>query len=502
MGNTTIEPVNHGLCAGATPCDVTAAEPTPAKVGGTAAILATAREAAGLSLDQASEATKVKINYLEAIEQADYGQLPAPSYVIGFVRAYAGVLGLDAEVIAADYRADMTSPQGALRQANVSLHPSTHGKINALSKAPAGSSSPHDQGKVPVIAILALVSVCAFMFWAFFSLATSRDDRAIEVSGNEASLPAAPTPERVAPVNIPIANEPVTQVQTQPPSTSPVEPEALPAMPTLSMAPTVPAGPAQANTSNGDQSVVRTEQIASKKRETAAQDVSSPVIDAERAPALPAAIVSEVPVPDPVLAAPEPAPLRAVDQPGAQLPRVIRGGRDNRPSSRAIADTLLHDEGFLVEDTAQTDTLSSQDNLYTDQNEVGLGASILNDKTAGNILQTPVEEALRTEKISGFDLEDETVSKVIIQEAKLINSEAPRFPARCASRAKATESIMLSFTVSVLGTIENPQVLSSTNRCFNRAALQTLNRWRFNPRLENGRPTASRARTAIVKFQR
>ncbi|MBI4301934.1 MAG: helix-turn-helix domain-containing protein [Chloroflexi bacterium] len=62
-------------------------------------ILKEARQRQGLSLDEVSEATKIRLSYLEAIEAEDYDRLPAPVYVRGFLRSYALFLGLDPERI-------------------------------------------------------------------------------------------------------------------------------------------------------------------------------------------------------------------------------------------------------------------------------------------------------------------------------------------------------------------------------------------------------------------
>jgi len=47
------------------------------------------------SLDEAEIGTKVRANYLEAIEKSDWAALPSSVYVRGFVLAYAKYLGFD-----------------------------------------------------------------------------------------------------------------------------------------------------------------------------------------------------------------------------------------------------------------------------------------------------------------------------------------------------------------------------------------------------------------------
>lgn len=61
------------------------------------------RESAGASLEDFCEATKISRRYLKAIEADDFGLLPAPVYVRGFVSEYARLLGLQAKTVADSY---------------------------------------------------------------------------------------------------------------------------------------------------------------------------------------------------------------------------------------------------------------------------------------------------------------------------------------------------------------------------------------------------------------
>jgi cytoskeletal protein RodZ len=62
-------------------------------------LLRSAREAKGVSLEQAEEATRVRRQYLEALEAEDFGTLPGEVYVRGFLRNYARYLGLNPEEV-------------------------------------------------------------------------------------------------------------------------------------------------------------------------------------------------------------------------------------------------------------------------------------------------------------------------------------------------------------------------------------------------------------------
>jgi curved DNA-binding protein CbpA len=65
------------------------------------------REYKNLNLERLSDMTKVSRLYLQGIELEDFGKLPAPVYVRGFVFQYAKCLKLKPEVVANSYVARM-----------------------------------------------------------------------------------------------------------------------------------------------------------------------------------------------------------------------------------------------------------------------------------------------------------------------------------------------------------------------------------------------------------
>jgi cytoskeleton protein RodZ len=78
------------------------------------AALKAARQSLGLSLDEISEITRVRARHLQAIEAAQMDQLPSRPFTIGYVRAYAQALGLDADATAARFRSEHPSPDDEL----------------------------------------------------------------------------------------------------------------------------------------------------------------------------------------------------------------------------------------------------------------------------------------------------------------------------------------------------------------------------------------------------
>lgn len=117
--------------------------------------LAAARRAAGLDLAAVSDAIKVKTGHLEAIEASDAARLPATPYAVGFVKVYAGFLGLDADAVAAQFKtdigADAAPPAERVRR--------------------EAAAQPADFGGARLASLFGVVAVVAFMIWAAFQIA-------------------------------------------------------------------------------------------------------------------------------------------------------------------------------------------------------------------------------------------------------------------------------------------------------------------------------------------
>lgn len=65
--------------------------------------LRNAREERKISLAEVAQATKIRLNYLQAIESGELDRLPSKAHARGFIRAYAGYLKLDAEALLAAF---------------------------------------------------------------------------------------------------------------------------------------------------------------------------------------------------------------------------------------------------------------------------------------------------------------------------------------------------------------------------------------------------------------
>jgi len=68
------------------------------------------RERQQVSLPEIAAATKIQLKFLEALEHDAYDQLPAPPFVVGFLRAYAQYIALDPEMVLTAYRSLHRAP--------------------------------------------------------------------------------------------------------------------------------------------------------------------------------------------------------------------------------------------------------------------------------------------------------------------------------------------------------------------------------------------------------
>lgn len=67
-------------------------------------LLAATRMRHGVDLPHVADALRIRLSFLQAIEEGRSKDLPGPTYAVGFVRAYADYLGLDGNEIARRYK--------------------------------------------------------------------------------------------------------------------------------------------------------------------------------------------------------------------------------------------------------------------------------------------------------------------------------------------------------------------------------------------------------------
>ncbi len=71
-----------------------------------------ARNRRKLDLSEVEAAIKIRVRYLQAIENEEWDALPGGAYTRGFIRTYAAYLGLDGERLGDDYRREVEPLSG------------------------------------------------------------------------------------------------------------------------------------------------------------------------------------------------------------------------------------------------------------------------------------------------------------------------------------------------------------------------------------------------------
>jgi len=127
-----------------------------------------ARECSGEDLYAIARYLRIRPEYLAALENSRYEELPADAYVIGFLRTYASHLGLDGREIIDQYRREMA---GRRRKPSLSM------------------PQPIPEGRAPTAAIIAgAVLASLLVYAAWYGLSTAN---------REAALAPPPLPQTV-----------------------------------------------------------------------------------------------------------------------------------------------------------------------------------------------------------------------------------------------------------------------------------------------------------------
>jgi cytoskeleton protein RodZ len=245
------------------------------------------RERLGWKLPDVADALRIRLPYLEAIEQGDLAALPGPAYQTGFVRSYAQVLGLDAEEILRRFRAE--------------------GGIGVAPKAQLSFLAPVPDRAVPTGAIVLVGVVLVLVCYGLWFRHSERERKLAE------AVPSVPA--ELAPLAVP----------PKPPA-PPVPVAAVPAKPAVT-----PANPAPAAVAPAPQGATAT--APQTNAATAPQMAVTP------APATPPTPAPAAPVP--TTAAPA-SPAPATPAPAAPATgQVITATADDWVEVRDATGTIL-----------------------------------------------------------------------------------------------------------------------------------------------------------------
>ena len=164
--------------------------------------LRAARLAAGIDLSDVATKTRVPLRHLQAIEGGDYAALPGSTYCVGFVKAFARVVGIDEDGATDDLRAE-------LRELNLDQ------RAERIEYQVADATRLPSKTLAWVAAAVALLVMIGFGVWRSSLVsdpdpvtqiaATPNDDATVEAPGADDLAPigttVSPSPEALPPVN-------------------------------------------------------------------------------------------------------------------------------------------------------------------------------------------------------------------------------------------------------------------------------------------------------------
>jgi cytoskeletal protein RodZ len=116
-----------------------------------------ARMRQGVDLTEVEVATKIRAKYLRAMENDEFTMLPGSTYVKSFLRTYAEYLGLDAQLLVEEFRAQH-EPRGEGEPQ--SLAPPSRARPIPDRRSPVGGP-PFGPGTLAVAAVLLILAVLA-----------------------------------------------------------------------------------------------------------------------------------------------------------------------------------------------------------------------------------------------------------------------------------------------------------------------------------------------------
>lgn len=114
------------------------------------------REEKNLTLKEVENATSIRLNYLDSIEQGEIGKLISPVYAQGFIKKYAAYLEVDGEQLIAQFpHIKKILTQRAANQDNLSF----------LSTIEVRNSQGSDVKWLPNLLWVGGISFALFLFW-------------------------------------------------------------------------------------------------------------------------------------------------------------------------------------------------------------------------------------------------------------------------------------------------------------------------------------------------
>jgi len=161
------------------------------------AALKAAREFRGLSLQDVADQTRIRRTYLAAVEDMRLEELPSRPFAVGYVKAYAKLLGMDPDEAVARFKDTSPDPDEPLR-------------------APVGVRRERDPRMGLIMAVGAFI-VLAIIIWNIAQRAISKEAAPLQTTPAAASSSAPATPSGPSgPMSVGAPLPPPTEASTPP----------------------------------------------------------------------------------------------------------------------------------------------------------------------------------------------------------------------------------------------------------------------------------------------
>ena len=203
--------------------DTVAVSVLPVPEAGPGVLLRQARTQRQLSLEDAAQTLRLAPKQLRALEQDDYDHLPGPTYVRGYLRSYAQLLGLSADMVLELYN----------RQ------PAAAKAVDFAKHAPTPQmSSDHHVIKITTLVVAGLILGLAAVWWQ------GRDDSPIRLRKPAATASVETAPADIASVPRQDTVSTLAESLTPAPAEDGLRPEGEPVRaPVIPTPPAAPTGP-------------------------------------------------------------------------------------------------------------------------------------------------------------------------------------------------------------------------------------------------------------------
>jgi len=161
--------------------DVTLASIAVIKPATASARLRGAREARGLTIADIAARTRITVRHVEAIDRGDFAALPGRPYVLGFVRNYARVVGLDEGDLAALARSELDAGE-----------PRTPPRVVHQFDVDDPAKTPSRLVTWLALALFVIVLAAVGVFWRSYYAPASDLPSLVQPDAPPAPAPAAP----------------------------------------------------------------------------------------------------------------------------------------------------------------------------------------------------------------------------------------------------------------------------------------------------------------------